>query len=86
MSTDLGEVPSPTYLKNKPNVNSFYLDKRGNPFVPPFLLMFEVFNKNLHNYLVDSRASSNVMPLSICKKLNVIPLKSDKQIIQLDIT
>jgi hypothetical protein len=34
--------------------------------------------------LVDSGASSNVIPLSICKKLNVVPLKSDKHIIQLD--
>jgi hypothetical protein len=52
--------------------------------VPLFLLTFEVFNRNLHNCLVDSRESSNVMPLSICKKLNAIPLKSDKHVIQLD--
>jgi hypothetical protein len=85
-STDLGEVPSPIDPKNKPNVNTFSIDKKGNPFVPPFLLMFEVFNKNLHNCLVDSMASSNVMPLSICKNLNVVPLKSDKQVIQLNRT
>jgi ribonuclease HI len=85
-STDQGENPSPTDLKNKPNVNAFSVDKKGNPFVPPFLLTFEVFNRNLHNCLVDSGASSNVMPLSICKKLNAVPLKSDKHVIQLDIT
>ena len=85
-STDLGEVPSPIDLKNKPNVNSFSLDKRGKTFVPPFLLMFELFNINLHNCLVNSGESSNVMPLSICKKLNAIPLKSDKQVIQIDMT
>jgi hypothetical protein len=85
-STDLGEVPSPTDLKNKPNVNAFSVDKKGNPFVPPFLLTFEVFNINLHNCLVDSGASSNVMPLSICKKLNAVLLKSDKHVIQLDKT
>jgi hypothetical protein len=67
-------------------VNSFSVDKKGNPFVPPFLLTFEFFNKNLHNCLVDSGESSNVMPLSICKKLNAVLLKSDKHIIQLDIT
>jgi hypothetical protein len=61
-------------------------DKKGNPFVPLFLLTFEVFNKNLHNCLVESRASSNVIPLSICNKLNAIPLKSDKHVIQLDRT
>ena len=52
-STDLGDVPFPTDLENKLSVNSFSLDKRGNPFVPPFLLTFEVFNRNLHNCLVD---------------------------------
>ena len=85
-SIDQSEVPSPTYLTNKPSVNACSLDKRGKPFVPLFLLTFEVFNKNLHNCLVDSGASSNVMPLSICNKLNATLLKSDKHIIQLDIT
>jgi hypothetical protein len=85
-STDQCEVPSPTDLTNKPSVNACSLDKRGRHFVPPFLLTFEVFNKNLHNCLVDSGASSNVMPLFICKKLNETPLKSDKNVIQLDRT
>ena len=40
---------------------------------PPFLLTFEIFNHNVHNYLVDSRASVNVMPLSVCKKINGHP-------------
>ena len=35
---------------------------------PPFLLTFEIFNHNVHNCLVDSGASVNVMPLSVCKK------------------
>jgi hypothetical protein len=77
---------TPTDLVNKPTVNTCSEDKKGKPFVPPFLLTFEVFNRNLHNCLVDSGASSNVMPLSICKKLNVVPLKSDKHVIQLDRT
>jgi hypothetical protein len=85
-SIDLGESPSPTRYKEKTNVNACSIDKRGKPFVPHFLLTFEVFNINLHNCLVDSEASSNVMPLSICKKLKAIPLKRDKHIIQLDKT
>ena len=40
---------------------------------PPFPLTFEIFNKNVHNYLVDSGASSNVIPYSVCKKLNAQP-------------
>jgi hypothetical protein len=85
-SIDQGENLALTDLRNKPTINACSEDKKGNPFVPSFLLTFEVFNRNLHNCLVDSGASSNVMPLSICKKLNVVPLKSDKHVIQLDRT
>ena len=41
--------------------------------VPPFLLRIRVFGKNLHNCLIDSRASCNVMQLSIAKRLGVTP-------------
>jgi hypothetical protein len=75
-----------TYPRNKPTVNACSVDKKGKPFVPPFLLAFKVFNINLHNYLVYSREPSNVIPLSICKKLNAVPLKSEKHVIQLDRT
>ena len=34
---------------------------------PPFLLTFEIFNHNVHNCLVDSGASVNVMPLRSTK-------------------
>jgi hypothetical protein len=54
--------------------------------VPPFLLTFEIFNKNVHNCMVDSDASSNVMPLSICQKINAEVKPSDLKIIQLDLT
>jgi hypothetical protein len=84
--TDQSDILSPTNLTNNPSVNSCSLDKRGRPFVPPFLLTFDIFNRNLHNCLVDSGASSNVMPFSICKKLNATPLKSDKHVIQLNRT
>jgi hypothetical protein len=73
-------------LGNKLMVNACLKDKKGKPFVPPFLLTFEEFNRNLHSCLVDSGASSNVMPLSICKKLNAVPPMSDKHVIKLDRT
>jgi hypothetical protein len=38
--------------------------------VPPFLLTFKIFNRNVHNCMVDSGASSNVMPWSVCQKIN----------------
>jgi hypothetical protein len=85
-STDQGRNLTPTDLRDKRTVNTCSEDKKGKPFVPPFLLTFEVFNRNLHNCLVDSGASSNVMHLSICKKLNAVPLKRDKNVIQLDRT
>jgi hypothetical protein len=70
----------------KPNVNTITTDKKPRSSVPPFLLTFEIYNKNLHNCLVESGASSNVMPLSVCKKLNSTPTKNDTHIIQLDRT
>ena len=47
---------------------------------PPFLLTFNIFNRNVHNCMVDSRASSNVMPLSVCKRLNGKYVPSNSQI------
>jgi hypothetical protein len=84
--TDQGENLALSDLRNKPTVNAFSEDKKGKTFVPPFLLTFEVFNKNLHNFLVNSGASYNVMPLDICKKINAVTLKRDKHVIQLDRT
>ena len=49
------------------------ISKKSRSRTPPFLLTFEIFNHNVHNCLVDSRASSNVMPCSMCKKLNDEP-------------
>jgi hypothetical protein len=54
--------------------------------VPPFLLTFEIFNRNVHNYMVDSDASSNVMPLSVYQKINAEVQPSSIKIIQLDRT
>ena len=51
---------------------------------PPFLLTFEIFNRNVHNCMVDSGASSNFMPLSVCKKLNATWGTCPIQIVKLD--
>ena len=40
----------------------------------------------MHNYLVDSGASVNVMPLSFCKKINGQPKLSTWKVLQLDRT
>jgi hypothetical protein len=86
ISTHQGENITPTDPRNKPTMNACSKVNKGKPFVPSFLLKFEVFSRNLHNCLVDLGASSNVMSLSICKKLNIVPLKRDKHVIQLDRT
>jgi hypothetical protein len=70
----------------KPNVNATTADKKLQTSVPPFFLTFEIYNGNLHNCLFDLGASSNVMPLSICKKLNATPTRRETHIIKLDKT
>jgi hypothetical protein len=60
------------------------LNTRKN--VPPFLLTFKIFNRNVHNCMVDSGASSNVMPWSVCQKINAKVEPSSLKIIQLDRT
>jgi hypothetical protein len=60
-STEQGENPAFTNLISNPIVNACSEDKKGKPSVPTFLLKFDVFNKNLHNVLVDSGESFNVM-------------------------
>jgi ribonuclease HI len=70
-----------TTMKNQQN---FVVNTRKN--VPPFLLTFEIFNRNVHNYMVDSVASSNVMHLSVCQKINAEVQPSSLKIIHLDRT
>ena len=59
---------------------------RSISHTPPFLLTYEIYNKNVHNCLIDSGASSNIMPKSVCAKLNITPQSSLVHIIQLDRT
>ena len=47
--------------------------RKSRSLTPTFLLTFDIFKRNVHNFLVDSRASSNMMPYSVYKKLNVEP-------------
>ena len=59
---------------------------RSNSHTPPFLLTYEIYNRNLQNCLIDSGASSNIMPASVCSKLNIEPQKYTVHIVQLDQT
>ena len=72
----------PTNVINKVDLENIALiGGRSRSHTPPFLLTYEVFNKNLNNYLVDSGASSNILPKSICAKLNIQPQKSVVRIV-----
>jgi hypothetical protein len=79
--SNVDKVISGTTTKNQQNS---IVNTRKN--VPPFLLNFEIFNRNVHNCMVDSGASSNVMPLSVCQKINAEVQPSSLKIIQLDQT
>lgn len=60
--------------------------EESNLGCPPFLLSFQVFNYNVHKFLVDYSATTNVMPLSIAKKINAQWSETSTRIIQLDRT
>ena len=75
----------PTNAVNKIDPNDIALTRgRSRSHTPSFLLTYEIFNKNVHNCLIDSGASTNILPRSICAKLNVQPKKSAICIVQLD--
>lgn len=52
--------------------------------VPPILLNLKIFGKIFHKYLIDLRASYNIMPLSICHKLGMNPQLTNMVMIQLE--
>jgi hypothetical protein len=67
-----------------PRSDGALIGRKSRSQTPPFLLTFEIFNRNIHNCLVDSGASLNVIPYSVCKKLNAQPKLCRTKIIQLD--
>jgi len=66
---EMGRPPSISSNKINPT-DITLIGRRSKSHTSPFLLTFEVFNKNLHNYLVDFGASSNIFPRTIYVKLN----------------
>ena len=56
-----------------PRTNGALIGRKSRSQTPPFLLTFDIFNRNVHNCLVDSGSSLNVMPYFVCKKLNAQP-------------
>ena len=81
-ANDAGQPPSGMVEAT----DSVLIRDRSNSHTPPFLLTYEIYNRNLHNCLIDSGASSNIMPASVCSKLNIEPQKFAIHIVQLDRT
>jgi hypothetical protein len=77
---NLDKIASDTTYKSQQTPNSSPTPrKRSN--VPPFLLTFEIFHRNVHNCIMDSGASSNVIPLLVCQKINAEVKTFDMKII-----
>ena len=64
------EVKEEIPTENQPVEEKFKSTGERKTSTPPFLLTLEILNHKVHNCLVDSGSSVNVMPLAICKKLN----------------
>ena len=62
------------------------IGRKSKSMTPLYLITFEIFNINVHNFLVDSGASSTVMPYAVAKRLHAIPEKIGTRIMQLDRT
>lgn len=63
----------PSYLNKVNPLDLVLIGDRSISHTPPFLLTYEIFNTNVHNCIVDSEAPSNIMPRSMCTKVNITP-------------
>ena len=68
-------------IQSDKEINEASIGGKSKSQTFPSLLSFDIFNHNAHNFLVDSGASSNVMPLSVCKNINGQPTPSSCKII-----
>ena len=69
-------LPDDNRPKEEEEIRETSIGGKSKNKQPPFLLTFEIFNHNVHNCLVDSGASVNLMPISVCKKINGQPKPS----------
>lgn len=72
-------------MNQKPqDVSAAMIGRKSKSMNPPFLITFEILNINVHNCLVDSGASSTMMPHAIAKILHAVTKKIGTRIMQLD--
>ena len=70
LETSEEKLPADNQPRDEEEIGEASFGGKSKTKHPPFLLKFEIFNHNVHNCLVDSGASINVMPISVCKKIN----------------
>jgi hypothetical protein len=75
-----------TPSKSQVATNASLIGQRSRSTTSPFLITFEIFNRNVLNCMVDLGSLSNVMPLKACENINVKLEASNIQIFKLDIT
>ena len=73
------EVPKeelPTNNQLEEEIGEASVGGKSKYKTPTFLLTFDIFNYNVHNYLLDLGALVNIMPWSVYKKINGQPKPS----------
>eukprot|EP00253_Pinus_taeda_P020675 PITA_20675 len=68
------------------DVSAAMIGRKLKSMTAPFLITFEIFNMNVHNCLVDSGASSTMMPYAVAKRLHATLEKTGTRIMQFDRT
>ena len=86
LETSEEERPADNQPLDEEEIGEASTGGRSKTKQPPFLLTFEIFNHNVHNFLVDSGPSINVMPISVCKKINGKFKPTTWRVVQLDRT
>jgi hypothetical protein len=71
-------------LEIKYAINATSIGEYSKSQICRFLLTYKIFNFNVHNFLVDFGASSNIMPYSTCQRINILLQLTTIRIIQLD--
>src|SRR5713101_4756508 len=86
LETSEEKMPADNQPRDEEEIGEASTGGKSKTKQPPFLLTFEIFNHNVHNCLVDSGASINVMPISVCKKINGQFKPTTWRVVQLDRT
>ena len=83
---EIEELKKDVPTQNQPGEEDIEPSWEEKAKTPPFLLTLEMLNHNVHNCLVDSGSSVNVMPLEVCKRINGQPEPTTWEVVQLDRT